>query len=258
MVFEPTGTREFEVRRIGAVRGTQNQFIECETSIGTVAFWSGAVSSANVRAIGGRTPPFRVRCGCRPPSARFADQHTLWVPEIAQVEFLQDDDLPTYTRVDDPIAPAGGAVIAGTSLAVLYVVNCTKAKIWDDDPLAPSYVPAQTAYRGRTVREWLTSEECRHAARWLFLSARYGFIEPDHPIGVYNVTFSEPASGPISDESLRAQVHGQHRWHDRVPLRDFRTVYVWSESAMYEHKAGVAFKPVGAHIVPLQGLTALR
>ena len=70
----------------------------------------------------------------------------------------------------------------------------------------------------------------------------------------YDVSFGDPASGPMPDDALRAQIRGQRRWHDRVPLRDFRTVYVWSESATYEQKTRNAFQGVDAAIVRLTKL----
>ncbi len=104
----------------------------------------------------------------------------------------------------------------------LVVVGCTKRKIWDDDPSAPLFVPARDAYTGPSLPEWVRQgRDEPSGARWLFLSAKYGFIEPDHPIGRYDVTFSQPASGPISSDSLRAQVRHQTRWGG-VPLEGVR------------------------------------
>lgn len=259
MIFEPTETREFDVRRVGRLAHTArgNPFIECETSIGTVAFWGGR-SMDNLRAIQGQTPPFRVRCDCRPPTANFPS-HALWVPETARIEFLGAEDFRRGQPSTTPQPKSSASPLATSGdRPILYIVSCTKAKIWDDDAFLPPYVQAQEAYRGRTVRTWLASTECKNAARWLFLSAKYGFIEPDHPISNYDVTFSDPASGPITDEYLRAQVQCQRRWQDRVLLRDFRTVYVWSDSGTYEQKVRVAFEPVGAQIVRLTSLTAVK
>ena len=49
---------------------------------------------------------------------------------------------------------------------------------------------------------------CRDLAdRWVILSAKYGFIDPDFLIpGPYNVTFKRRATGPIDAETLRTQV----------------------------------------------------
>jgi N-glycosylase/DNA lyase len=103
----------------------------------------------------------------------------------------------------------------------LVIVGCTKQKIWDDDRSAPDYVAARRSYTGRSLPDWVRDgRDEPSGARWLFLSAKYGFIEPDHPICAYDVTFSDPATGPISPESLRAQVQHQTRWGD-VPLASF-------------------------------------
>lgn len=113
---------------------------------------------------------------------------------------------------DDPSPPTAQRLV---------IVGCTKQKIWDDDPSAPDYVPARRAYTGRSLPDWVREgRDEPSGARWLFLSAKYGFIEPDHPIAAYDVPFSDPATGPISRESLRAQVRHQTRWGD-IPLASF-------------------------------------
>jgi hypothetical protein len=38
----------------------------------------------------------------------------------------------------------------------LIVVSCTKKKIWDENASANPYVPAQYAYVGTTVKDWLS------------------------------------------------------------------------------------------------------
>jgi hypothetical protein len=98
---------------------------------------------------------------------------------------------------------------------VLFIVSCTGDKIWQENPNADRYVPAKDAYTGETVRSWLANP-LSSEKRWLILSAKYGFIEPDHPICDYNVTFNDEKTGPVSDETLRNQVLYQYRW--RVPF----------------------------------------
>ena len=88
----------------------------------------------------------------------------------------------------------------------LYIVNCTKKKIWDLDPHAPPFVPAIIAYQGTSFKKFLEYVNRKNIKWWLILSAKYGFIEPWHPIENYNVTFSEEETGPITDDTLRNQV----------------------------------------------------
>ena len=107
----------------------------------------------------------------------------------------------------------------------LHIISCSRQKAWDDPRIVAAYLPAEEAYRGAEITAWRQELESRNA-RWLILSAKYGFIEPDHPIGPYNVTFKDSTSGPISDATLRAQVEHQVRWTDRLPLRAFRRVVV--------------------------------
>jgi hypothetical protein len=122
---------------------------------------------------------------------------------------------------------------------VLVIVCCTKTKIWDEDPTAPRYVPAQFAYRGCGFKKWI-QEDLPLARRklgdlrWVILSAKYGFIEPWHPIGKYDVSFSNPTSGPISRESLKQQAIFQTRiWKDsqEVALSGFKRVVYYENCA---------------------------
>jgi len=60
----------------------------------------------------------------------------------------------------------------------------------------------------------------RFADRWIILSAKYGFVEPDFLIpGNYNVSFNLKSSGPVSIEELQTQV-------EKMGLREFDRVVV--------------------------------
>lgn len=59
-------------------------YIEAQTDIGIVAFWGGARSTANIRAIRAATPPFQMTCGCIKPSTAYAT-HAAWVPETPTI-----------------------------------------------------------------------------------------------------------------------------------------------------------------------------
>jgi len=140
--------------------------------------------------------------------------------------------------------------------SVLDVVTCTKEKIWDREPEAPRFVPAKDAYRGEEMLSWLASGMVNRV-RWLILSARYGFIEPEQPISNYDVTFSDADTGPVTTSTLVAQVAHQVRWADAVPLRQFRRVKVLG-SQTYVDKVRAAFEPLGAVVEVLgdSGLVA--
>jgi hypothetical protein len=88
---------------------------------------------------------------------------------------------------------------------MLVIVPCGQAKVWDRDP-ARGPVAAHDAYTGAPFivhREYAV----RFAQRWLILSAKYGFIEPEFLIPEpYNVTFKRKSSGPVSETKLRQQV----------------------------------------------------
>lgn len=134
----------------------------------------------------------------------------------------------------------------------LFVVSCTRRKIWSQEPMARTFVAAKDAYIGGMMRSWLKSELCQPETRWLILSAKYGFIEPDHPVSDYDVTFENDNTGPITLDSLRAQVEHQCRWHgpDKRRLADFSDVRVWG-SELYFKVASVAFTGTGARVTRL-------
>jgi len=118
--------------------------------------------------------------------------------------------------------------------STLYIVSCTKTKIWDQDPDAPKYVPAKDAYLGHKMKEWLQSQHYRQARYWLILSAKYGFIEPDQPIPYYDVTFGDDTTGPLSLDSLRAQVECQRFGQSGWRPTDFGRVEVWGSDLYYK------------------------
>ena len=125
----------------------------------------------------------------------------------------------------------------------LYIVSCTKRKVWHDGAPVPRFVAAQDAYCGQSFDTWRNSPQARASPRWLILSAKYGFLDPDHPICDYDVTFSDPRTGPIDDATLAGQAAHQTRWADAVPLRDFDRVVVIG-SREYLTRTRRAFEPL--------------
>jgi len=90
------------------------------------------------------------------------------------------------------------------SLATLVVVSCGKTKIWDLNPAARP-TKARNAYVGGPFKVNKEYAE-RFADRWVILSAKYGFIDPDFVIPEnYDVTFKDPGPNPISIDRLREQ-----------------------------------------------------
>lgn len=93
----------------------------------------------------------------------------------------------------------------GLGLATLVVVCCGKAKIWDVNRAAGP-AAARNAYVGGPFRVNKEYAE-RFADRWVILSAKYGFIDPDFVISEnYDVTFKNPSTNPIEIDKLRQQV----------------------------------------------------
>lgn len=97
----------------------------------------------------------------------------------------------------------------------LFIVPCTKKKIWDISPFAPEYVAARYAYVGdsfRTFFEWADERQLeRRGFTWMILSGKYGFIEPWHPISYYDIPIDDETYFPITNDYLINQVK-QIRW----------------------------------------------
>jgi hypothetical protein len=114
---------------------------------------------------------------------------------------------------------------------LLIVVGCSRTKIWDIQQNTPPYVAAKDAYVGEYFKEWLEKSIWNQRLnerswRWIILSGKYGFIEPEHPISDYDVNLLEAVHGPISRESLIGQANRQTRWPDCLHLCDFKEIVV--------------------------------
>ena len=134
---------------------------------------------------------------------------------------------------------------------VLFVVSCTKRKIWDEEAGAPRFVPARYAYRGEVFRKFIQWAERnmleKRGFKWIILSAKYGFIEPWHPVSNYDITFEDENTGPITAESLYNQVMFQNRW-GKIKLKNFKRI-IFFGSSKYREKILRAFKDVQAEII---------
>ena len=87
----------------------------------------------------------------------------------------------------------------------LVVVPSGRRKIWENKPNARPTL-AKNAYTGppfKVNREYAET----FSDKWVILSAKYGFIEPDFVIPEdYYVAFNDPKTNPISLSKLREQV----------------------------------------------------
>lgn len=89
-------------------------------------------------------------------------------------------------------------------MATLVIVPCGRGKVWDLDPTAGP-TPARDVYQGAPFKVNREYAE-KFADRWVILSAKYGFIDPDFVIPEnYDVTFNSPESRPITPDDLRRQ-----------------------------------------------------
>ena len=114
---------------------------------------------------------------------------------------------------------------------LLVIVGCTRRKIWSLRKDAERYVPAKDAYVGDNFKQWIEKDINNpkltvKGFRWIILSGKYGFIEPEHPISDYDVNLNNPAHGPMSKESLTGQAHKQPRFDDKLLLNEFKEIVV--------------------------------
>jgi len=103
-------------------------------------------------------------------------------------------------------------------LKTLVIVSCGAKKIWDKKPdTGPT--PAKDAYTGNLFK--LSKRYAQQFAdKWVVLSAKYGFVDPDFLIpGNYDVSFKLKGSGSVSIEELETQV-------EKMGLRQFDRVVV--------------------------------
>ncbi len=147
---------------------------------------------------------------------------------------------------------------------VLFIVNCTRRKAFPniknkqdkDNRDNRDYIPAGCAYCGSSfirfkyflneLEKKMKEKNIDYPIYWIILSAKYGFIEPEHPIHSYNVAFDYEETGPISILSLiRQATHQKRRWKIKCDtnnnshvyvtkkLIDFDRVYVYTKNVYY-------------------------
>ena len=87
----------------------------------------------------------------------------------------------------------------------LVVVPSGRRKIWEMNPNARPTL-AKNVYTGPPFKVNREYAEI-FSDKWVILSPKYGFIEPDFIISEdYNVAFDDPKTNPISLSTLREQV----------------------------------------------------
>ena len=86
----------------------------------------------------------------------------------------------------------------------LIIVPCGKAKIWSKVNTSSSF-PAKNAYIGTPFVVNRKYAEAK-GKRWVILSAKYGYIDPDTMIRDYDETFKDPTPSTITVETLKKQI----------------------------------------------------
>jgi hypothetical protein len=123
---------------------------------------------------------------------------------------------------------------------VLVIVPCGRSKIWDKkEDHGPA--AARDAYIGPPFKLNRRYAE-RFGDRWVILSAKYGFIDPDFEIPEsYDVSFKLPSTKPIDPAALQVQIAeiGLHRHRAVVGLG----------GAAYRKAIKAAFAPFDVPVV---------
>lgn len=128
----------------------------------------------------------------------------------------------------------------------LVIIPCGQGKIWDATPDAGP-VQAANAYTGapfKVNREYAQ----RFADRWIILSAKYGFIDPDFIIpGPYNVTFKRRSPELVTLDILKQQASS-------MGLNAFKEI-IGLGGQEYRAMIHMVFQDAGATIIfPFAGL----
>jgi hypothetical protein len=132
------------------------------------------------------------------------------------------------------------------SLQTLVVIPCGKAKIWDKTPDCGP-IMAKDAYVGPPFKVNRKFAE-KFADKWIILSAKYGFIDPDFIIPEnYDVSFTRKCTRSISLESLLEQ------FSKRKDLHGYDVVIALGGVA-YTEKVVKVFNDISQVIVPTRGL----
>ena len=128
---------------------------------------------------------------------------------------------------------------------LLVIVPCGQSKIWKKDP---NHGPekARTTYTGppfKVNRDFAK----KFSDKWMILSAKYGFIEPDFIIPEnYNVTFKKLSTKPISIDDLRKQA-------EEKELREYQFVIALGGED-YSSRVKQVFADSSKVIAPATGL----
>jgi hypothetical protein len=89
-------------------------------------------------------------------------------------------------------------------MKTLVIIPCGKSKVWNLHPKAGPTL-AKDAYTGTPFKVNKEYAE-KYGDRWIILSAKYGFIDPEFIIPEdYNVTFKDSSSNPIKVDKLKKQ-----------------------------------------------------
>lgn len=130
---------------------------------------------------------------------------------------------------------------------LLVVVPCGQAKIWKKEP-KHGPAKAKNAYIGALFRVNRTFAE-RFADKWIILSARYGFTDPDFIIPEdYDVTFTKPSTNPITLDDVKNQLK------DRKDLRGYDAVIALGGQD-YTDIVKQAFMNFSKVLLPTEGLS---
>ena len=128
---------------------------------------------------------------------------------------------------------------------LLVIIPCGQSKIWQKEP-KHGPAKAKEAYTGAPFKVNREFAE-KFADKWMILSAKYGFIDPDFVIPAdYNVTFKRLSTNPISIDALKEQIRKRN-------LQVFDNVIALGGKD-YSSKVKLVFVQSAKVYVPTRGL----
>ena len=188
--------------------------------------------------------------GAKPSRAwlgRFAADASIGTSGVWNTQHLSSEAL-SIDQLNRLVALAGGLdePAAANPLEPLVVIPCGHAKIWAQFPGAGP-TAAKDAYTGAPFVVNRRFAET-FATRWVILSAKYGFVDPDFAIPEsYDFTFKHKHPGLVQIATLRRQV-------TELGLGRFADVIVLGGSG-YQDAARQAFAGTAANLhFPFAGL----
>lgn len=123
----------------------------------------------------------------------------------------------------------------------LIIVPASVEKIWDK-VADLGYMPAKDAFIRAAFKRWRQYAE-DSGNRWVILSPKYGFLDPDQMIGDYQMMASEVLDDPDFHEKLRNQAIEKKFYNfDKLVVLDWELYHTIVSKAFAEAEMEIELK----------------